>query len=170
MLRIILHQPITLPKTQESSVRHTRAIQRDQSKRPNIAPPDEQVQALLEEVLQPATFSQVAHYHRLGLRERSFNLPVIVPSCSRFCGNTSVPYEKPCASSTRKESSGQDRYLSRPKPSWSDCEPCRPSCSRRFWSKSSADAGALPPTPTPPSEALAWAKQHFSAILALDRL
>jgi len=66
------------PKPKKSSVRHTRASQRDQSKRPNIAPPDEQVQALLEEVLQPATFSQVAHFHQLGLRERILNLPVMV--------------------------------------------------------------------------------------------
>ena len=36
------------------------------------------MQALLEEVLQPATFSQVAHFHQLGLRERILNLPVMV--------------------------------------------------------------------------------------------
>jgi hypothetical protein len=65
-------------KRKKSSVRHTRAIQRDQSKRPNAAPPDEQIQALLQEVIQPATFSQVAHFHQLGLRERILTLPVMV--------------------------------------------------------------------------------------------
>src|SRR5579871_6229428 len=65
-------------KRKKSSVRHTRAIQRDQSKRPNAAPPDEQIQALLQEVIQPATFSQVAHFHQLGLRERVLTLPVMV--------------------------------------------------------------------------------------------
>jgi hypothetical protein len=65
-------------KPKKSSVRHTRAIQRDQTKRENTAPPDEEVQALLEEVIQPATFSQVAHFHQLGLRERVLTLPVMV--------------------------------------------------------------------------------------------
>src|SRR5439155_23531864 len=65
-------------KPKKSSVRHTRAIQRDQTKRPNIAPPDEEVEALLQEVIQPATFSQVAHFHQLGLRERVLTLPVMV--------------------------------------------------------------------------------------------
>ena len=65
-------------KPKKSSVRHTRAIQRDQTKRPNTAPPDPQVQALLEQVLQPATFSQVAHFHQCGLRERILTLPVMV--------------------------------------------------------------------------------------------
>ncbi len=65
-------------KPKKSSVRHTRAIQRDQSKRPNSAPPDEQVQALLNQVIEPATFSQVAHFHQLGLRERILTLPVMV--------------------------------------------------------------------------------------------
>jgi DDE family transposase len=65
-------------KPKKSSVRHTRAIQRDQTKRPNAAPPDEKVEALLREVIQPATLSQVAHFHQLGLRERVLTLPVLV--------------------------------------------------------------------------------------------
>jgi Transposase DDE domain len=65
-------------KPKKSSVRHTRAIQRDQTKRPNAAPPDEKVEALLREVIQPATLSQVAHFHQLGLRERVLTLPVMV--------------------------------------------------------------------------------------------
>jgi hypothetical protein len=65
-------------KPKKSSVRHTRAIQRDQSKRQNAAPPDEQIQALLQEVIQPATWAQVAHFQQLGLRQRLLTLPVMV--------------------------------------------------------------------------------------------
>ena len=61
-----------------SSVRHTRAIQRDRSKRPLAAPPDEQISQRLTEMVHPATLAQVAHYHDLGLRERVLNLPVMV--------------------------------------------------------------------------------------------
>ena len=52
-----------------SSVRHTRAIQRDRSKRPEVAPPDEQITERLTEIIHPATLAQIAHFHRLGLRE-----------------------------------------------------------------------------------------------------
>jgi hypothetical protein len=61
-----------------SSVRHTRAIQRDRSKRPDAAPPDEQIAERLTELIHPATLAQVAYFHRLGLRERVLNLPVMV--------------------------------------------------------------------------------------------
>ena len=61
-----------------SSVRHTRAIQRDRSKRPTIAPPDEKVAERLREIIHPATLAQVDYYHRLGLRERVLTLPVMV--------------------------------------------------------------------------------------------
>lgn len=61
-----------------SSVRHTRAIQRDRQKRPLSAPPDAQVAARLTEIIHPATLAQVAHYHDLGLRERLLSLPVMV--------------------------------------------------------------------------------------------
>jgi hypothetical protein len=66
------------PIKKSSSVRHTRAIQRDRSKRPLAAPPDEQLTARLTEIVHPATLAQVAHYHDLGLRERVLNLPVMV--------------------------------------------------------------------------------------------
>jgi hypothetical protein len=61
-----------------SSVRHTRAIQRDRTKHLTSAPPDEEIVARLTEIVHPATLGQVAHYHQLGLRERSLNLPVMV--------------------------------------------------------------------------------------------
>ncbi len=61
-----------------SSVRHTRAVARDRSKRPSVAPPDAQVSARLTELIHPLTLSQVAHYQDLGLRERVLSLPVMV--------------------------------------------------------------------------------------------
>src|SRR5499426_197691 len=66
------------PKPKKSTVRHTRAIQRDRTKRPNAAPPDEQIKARLTEVIHPATLNQVAHFHELGLRERTLNLLVMM--------------------------------------------------------------------------------------------
>ncbi len=61
-----------------SSVRHTRAVQRDRSKRPVVAPPDPIVAERLTELVHPATLAQVAHFHDLGLRERVLTLPVMV--------------------------------------------------------------------------------------------
>jgi hypothetical protein len=71
------HVPSCPPK-KRSSVRHTRAIPRDRSKRPPVAPPDAQVSARLTELIHPLTLSQVAYDHDLGLRERVLSLPVMV--------------------------------------------------------------------------------------------
>src|SRR5829696_2623577 len=65
-------------KPKKSSVRHTRAIQRDRTKRPTSAPPDEQIEARLTELIHPATYAQVATFHALGLRERILTLPVMM--------------------------------------------------------------------------------------------
>jgi hypothetical protein len=43
-----------------------------------VAPPDTQVAARLTELIHPATFSQVAAYQAMGLRERVLTLPVMV--------------------------------------------------------------------------------------------
>nr|WP_255604374.1 hypothetical protein [Oscillochloris sp. ZM17-4] len=65
-------------KPKKSSVRHTRAIQRDRTKRPNTAAPDVIIEQRLEDIVHPATLNQVAHFHALGLRERTLNLPVMM--------------------------------------------------------------------------------------------
>lgn len=65
-------------KPKKSSVRHTRAIQRDRTKRSNTAAPDAIVEQRLEEIVHPATLNQVAHFPDLGLRERTLNLPVMM--------------------------------------------------------------------------------------------
>lgn len=66
------------PKPRKSTVRHTRAIQRDRTKRQNTQAPDETVELRLEEVIHPLTLNQVAHFHDLGLRQRTLNLSVMM--------------------------------------------------------------------------------------------
>jgi hypothetical protein len=65
-------------KKKKSSVRHTRAIQRDRSKRPLVAPPDEKIAARLTEVLKPTIEEQNVSYGKLGLRKRTLTLSVMV--------------------------------------------------------------------------------------------
>jgi len=69
--------PPVSPK-KHSSVRHTRAIQRDRSKRPIVTAPHPVIARHLSDLVQPFTLSQVAHFHDLGLRERTLTLPVMV--------------------------------------------------------------------------------------------
>jgi len=70
--------PAGKPAKKPSSVRHTRAIQRDRSKHPPQPPPDEVVGARLREVIHPVTMGQVAQYAQLVLRQRRLTLPVMV--------------------------------------------------------------------------------------------
>lgn len=65
-------------KKKPSSVRHTRAVQRDRSKRPTVNPPDDLVAERLESLLKPVTLAAVAHFHQQGLRERTLTLPVMM--------------------------------------------------------------------------------------------
>lgn len=65
-------------KSTTSSVRHTRAIQRDRSKRPLAAPSSPEIQEHLHELVHPATLAQVGYFHDLGLRERSLGLVVMM--------------------------------------------------------------------------------------------
>jgi len=67
------------PKAKKTStVRHTRAIQRDRSKRVASVPPDEQVVARIHEIVHPATLAQVGVYQQMGLRARILTLPVMM--------------------------------------------------------------------------------------------
>jgi len=66
-----------MPK-KKSTVRHTRAIQRDRSKKPPVAPPDEKIERRLSELLLPAIEAQRPLYKELGLRERALTLSVMV--------------------------------------------------------------------------------------------
>jgi hypothetical protein len=60
------------------TVRHTRAIARDRSKRPNTAPLAASIQEQLTELLHPLVCGQVAVYQAMGLRQRILSLPVMV--------------------------------------------------------------------------------------------
>jgi hypothetical protein len=51
-----------------SSVRHTRAIQKNRVSHPVAAPSDEQIRDRIQEIVHPATLAQVSYFHRLGLR------------------------------------------------------------------------------------------------------
>ena len=65
-------------KKKVSSVRHTRAIALDRSKRPTVAPPTADIEHFLAEIVKPATFNLVAHYQQLGLRSRILTLPTML--------------------------------------------------------------------------------------------
>lgn len=65
-------------KQKKSSVRHTRAVQRDRSKRQVVDAPDEEVEQRFHEIIKSATLATVAHFHQAGLRERTLTLPVMV--------------------------------------------------------------------------------------------
>jgi hypothetical protein len=68
----------TRSPTKPSSVRHTRAIQRDRRTHLPAAAPDPLVAARLTELLHPATLAQLDHFRALGLRARLLTLPVMV--------------------------------------------------------------------------------------------
>ena len=70
--------PLDKPTRPKSTVRHTRAIQRDRRQRPAVAPPDPALAARLTELLHPATLAQVHAYHAAGLRERVLTLPIMM--------------------------------------------------------------------------------------------
>lgn len=75
------HQPEQAEKARKkkkSSVRHTRAIQRDRSKRPLVSPPAEKMQAWLSEWVKPSEREEQAWFIWFGLRLRKLTLSVMV--------------------------------------------------------------------------------------------
>ncbi len=65
-------------KPRKNNVTHTRAIQRERSMQPLREPPDESMEQLLEELVSPIVYSQIASYQAMGLRQRILTLPVMV--------------------------------------------------------------------------------------------
>lgn len=62
----------------KSSVRHTRAIQVDKQKRPLVDNLTEEVDALFRSLVHPLTLMQCDLFRSMGLRERTFTLPVMM--------------------------------------------------------------------------------------------
>jgi len=65
-------------KKKKSSVRHTRAIQRDRSKRHLSPPPDEKITAGLTELVKPTEREEQVWFARFELRIRKLSLSVMV--------------------------------------------------------------------------------------------
>ena len=61
-----------------SSVRHTRAVQKSRISHPIATPTDAEIRDRIQEIVHPATLAQVSYFHRLGLRERTLSLIVMV--------------------------------------------------------------------------------------------
>lgn len=65
-------------KKKKSSVRHTRAIQRDRCKRQLPPPPDEKITARLSELVKPTAGEEQRWFAQFGLRMRKLTLSVMV--------------------------------------------------------------------------------------------
>ncbi len=157
------------PSKKPSSVRHTRAIQRDRSKRPPVAPPDPVVAEHLAELIHPATLAQLDHFRALGLRERLLTLPVMVALV------LSMIWRQIGSVATLLRLLNAEGFL------WtSPVQVSEQALSQRlrgfpaelFWR---VLAALLPPLqerwqarhrPLPPE--LAWAQAHYPAVLAVD--
>src|SRR5215212_7927717 len=152
-----------------SSVRHTRAIQRDRRQRPTVAPPDPVLEQHLTELVHPVTLAQVAAYQALGLRERVLTLPVMLAFVLSL-----IWRQLPGVSETV-------RVLGREGLLWVDRLPVSPQAvSQRLQSLPAAlfgqvFAALLPPIlarwqarQRPLAPALAWAAAHFTGVWSLD--
>src|SRR5918912_1130952 len=161
--------PSSTKKKKPSSVRHTRAIQRDRSKRPTVAPSAPQVEARLSELIQPATFAQVASFQQMGLRERVLTLPVMmafvlsliwrhlgsVAEATRVLRQEGLLWVEPTKVSSQALT---ERLGSLPACLFEQVlHDILPQMQQRWQSRQ---------RPIPP--AIAWAQQHFSQVLALD--
>jgi len=65
-------------KKKKSSVRHTRAIQRDRSKRPLPPPPDEKIEECLSKLVKPTEGEEKGWFAQFRLRFRKLTLSVMV--------------------------------------------------------------------------------------------
>ncbi len=156
------------PKKQ-STVRHTRAIQRDRRTRPTVAPSAPQVEARLADLIHPATLAQVAAFHDRGLRQRMLTLPVMVALVLsliwRQLGSVSeairvltaegLLWAAPLAVSQQAVSARLRRFPA------ALFEGVLEEVLPRMHARWQARRRPLPP-------ALAWAHAHFAAVVALD--
>jgi hypothetical protein len=157
------------PHQQRRSLPHTRAIQRDRSKRPTVAPAAPAVEARLHDLIHPATYAQVAAFHAAGLRERILTLPVMVAfvlsliwrhigsvsEAVRVLGQEGFLWVQPTAVF---QSAMTQRLGSLPAALFANVvRDVLPQLQQRYHTRQ-----------RPVAPAVAWAQQHFPAVLALD--
>lgn len=152
-----------------STVRHTRAIQRDRATRPPSAPPAATVVAQLTDLVHPATFTQLAYFHALGLRERTLTLPVMmafvlsliwrqigsVTEAVRCLEREGLLWTAPLPVS---QQAVEQRLRSLPAELF---QRVLDEVLPRLHERAAVRQPHLPP-------ALAWATQHFGAVVAFD--
>jgi hypothetical protein len=152
-----------------STVRHTRAIQRDRIHRVTPAPPPEQVATRLTDLISPATFAQVAAFHAAGCRQRILTLPVMVAFV------LSLIWRQIGSVREAVRVLNQEGFL------WTSPTPVSPQAMNQrlrtlaptlfqavlaevlplMQARAAARQRPLPPV-------LAWAGQHFTAVLSFD--
>jgi hypothetical protein len=159
------------PKEQKkkSTVRHTRAVQRDRSKRQTVAPPDEQIAAHLMDIVHPATWNQMELFRALGLRSRILTLPVMmafvlslvwrgigsVCEAVRVLNREGMLWTSPV---TVTQQAVEQRLNELPaKLFHAVLQDILPKMQQRWEERT-----------RPLSEELAWAKQHFTDVVAVD--
>jgi hypothetical protein len=157
------------PSRKSSTVRHTRAIQVDRSKRPAGAPPDEQIEARLKELISPAIYAQLDAYRAMGLRHRLLTLPVMVAFVLsliwRQLGSVSEAVRGLQtegilwveAFKVSQQAVSQRLATFPPSLFYQVLRDVLPVMQTRWLAR----ARPLPPV-------VAWAQQHFSAVLVLD--
>ena len=153
----------------KSTVRHTRAIQRDRRQRPVGAPPDPAWEAHLTELIHPATLAHVHAYHALGLRARTLTLPIMLAFVLSLIWRQVGPVQETV------------RWLQRAGLLWTaPLLVSQPAISQRLPSLPAELFAAVyhaivPPIlrrwqarPRPLAPALAWAHTHFVGVWARD--
>jgi len=150
-------------------VRHTRAVQRARTTRPNAAPPDDQIAQRLTEVVHPATLSQIAAFHKLGLRERLLTLPIMMAfvvnliwrQIGSVCEAVRVVQREGmlwCTPLAVSQQAVEQRLNALPESLFHQVlQDILPQMQQRWETRS---------RPLPPE--LAWAQQQYTAVLALD--
>ncbi|NDJ35335.1 MAG: hypothetical protein GYB64_11775, partial [Chloroflexi bacterium] len=144
-------------------------MQRARTMRQNAAPPDEQIADRLTEVVHPATLGQVATFQQLGLRARLLTLPVMMAfvvsliwrQIGSVCEAVRVLQQEGMLWSSPVEVTQQaveQRLNSLPASLFhAVLQGILPQMQQRWEARS---------RPLPPE--LAWAQQHYTAVLALD--
>jgi hypothetical protein len=158
------------PQPKKRSLPHTRAVQRDRSKRANGIPPDEVLIEQMEAVIHPAVYAQMDIYYAMGLRVRILTLPVMVAfvlgliwrqlgsvrEAVRVLHEEGMLWLEPLEGVSPQ--AVLERMTSLPAVLFYrvllECVP-------QMQARAEARQRPLPP-------AVAWARQHFQAIWALD--